>query len=395
MSRRRERTLPRALLAQSAALALGALAACGGAPPLPDGAERASAAAREADQASEAAPSSLHPVLSEAALREHLGVLTDDALAGRQAGSEGERAAARYVAQVLERAGVGPTPSLGRFQDFDASQGWEPAASPRSLSVLGWLPGTDAARAGELVVLGAHLDHLGAPNGVIHPGADDDASGVAVVLEVARALSARRSELGRPVVFAFFGAEELGLLGARAFVGEKAPKASAPSQPAFADPASIAVMVNVDMVGRTLFDFVGTVMVMRFLGIDPDASLGVIGMAPRPQLRAAAERAFAREGITLVGADDLPGVLQGLVEQQSNGRADSFAFERAGVPTLFFTNGVHVDYHQPSDTVDRLRVDLMAKRGRAIAELVVALSTMPKSQLPRSTGSPFAVKQGP
>jgi hypothetical protein len=138
-------------------------------------------------------------------------------------------------------------------------------------------------------------------------------------------------------------------------------------------------VVNVDMVGRTLVDVVGARMVMRLLGIDPEQSLGVIGMAPRPQLRAAAEPAFAGEGISLVGADDLPGVLRGLVEQPSTGRADSFAFERVGVPTLFFTKGVHVDCHQPSDTVDHLRVDLMAKRGRAVAELAQSVATSPQS----------------
>lgn len=362
---------------------------------MPDGAERASGAAREADEASGAAPASLAPVLSEAALLAHARALTDEALAGRQAGSEGERAAARYVAEVLEGAGVDPMPKVGRFHEFDASQGWEPAASPRSRTALGWLPGGDPALAGELVVVGAHLDHLGVRGGVIHPGADDDASGVAVVLEVARALSARRRELGRPVLFAFFGAEEIGLVGARAFVGEKAPRASAPAQPGLVDPASVAVMLNVDMVGRTLLDVVGAAMAMRLLGIDHEQSLGVVGMATRPQMRAAAERAFAAEGLALVGTEDLPAFLRGLVEQQSNGRADSFAFERAGVPTLFFTNGVHADYHRASDTVDRLRGDLMAKRGRAIAELVVALSTMPRSALPRSTGSPFVVKQAP
>lgn len=362
---------------------------------MPEGAERASAAAPEVDEASGAALSSLAPVLSEAALLTHVRALTDEALAGRQAGSEGERAAARYVAQVLEGAGVAGMPRAGRYHDFDSSQGWEPAASPRSRTALGWLPGADPALAGELVVVGAHQDHLGVRGGVIHPGADDDASGVAVVLEVARALSARRGELGRPVIFAFFGAEEIGLVGARAFVGEKAPRATAPAQPALVDPASVAVMVNVDMVGRTLLDVVGAAMAMRLLGIDHEQSLGVVGMATRPAMRAAAERAFAAEGLALVGTEDLPGFLRGLVEQQSNGRADSFAFERAGVPTLFFTNGVHADYHQPSDTVDRLRGDLMAKRARALVELVVALSKLPSAELPRSTGSPFAVKKGP
>jgi Zn-dependent M28 family amino/carboxypeptidase len=89
-----------------------------------------------------------------------------------------------------------------------------------------------AALAGELVVVGAHLDHLGVRGGVLHPGADDDASGVAVVLEVARALSARRGELGRPVSFAFFVAEEIGHVGARTLSARRPPARARPRSPA-------------------------------------------------------------------------------------------------------------------------------------------------------------------
>lgn len=325
----------------------------------------------------------------------HVRALASEALGGRYAGSDGERQASLYISGVLDASGVGPLPPDRRFHELDARGGWWEAASPRSRNVLGHLASSDAVLAGEIVVVGAHYDHLGRRGGETYLGADDNASGVAVVLEIARALAPRRAELGRSVLFAFFGAEEIGLLGARAFVAEAPPRAAGPVSEAVVPPEAIAVMINVDMVGRTLLDHVGASIPMRAMGIDPERALGVIGLGGRPALRAFVDRAFGEQGLTAIGTEDLPPVLQQLVEEQSDGRGDSFPFERAGVPSLFFSNGTHSDYHEPSDTPDRLRPDLMARRGRAIAELVVALSRAPRADLPRSTGSPFGALARP
>src|SRR5438445_446181 len=88
----------------------------------------------------------------------------------------------------------------------------------RAANVVGILPGTDPARAGEAIVIGAHYDHLGRVDGVVHPGADDNASGPAVALGLARAFAAAGG-MRRTLVVALFGAEELRLIGSRHHVG--------------------------------------------------------------------------------------------------------------------------------------------------------------------------------
>src|SRR2546427_12178155 len=108
----------------------------------------------------------------------------------------------------------------------------------RAVNVVGILPGHDPALADEAVVIGAHFDHLGRVDGDVYPGADDNASGTAVVLGLARAFAASGGT-ARTLVFALFGAEELGLIGSRHYVGH-------PVVPL----AQTVAMVNFDMVGR-------------------------------------------------------------------------------------------------------------------------------------------------
>jgi hypothetical protein len=294
-----------------------------------------------------------HAPDGEEALMRHVEVLADPGLEGRAAGSDGEARAADYVAAELQRAGLAP-----RRQPV-------PLADGASVNVYALLPGTGAPDDG-VVVVGAHLDHLG-PG---FPGAEDDASGVAVVLELARALAARRGELGRSVLFAFFGAEERGLLGSAAFV-------RAPPVPR----ARLAVMVNLDMIGRPLVDQPLLAAARPALGIDGARAVGLLGARRRPALRALVDEACATAGVVAVAPQDLPPAVDREVSRQSEGRGDSASFEAAGVPALFFSSGESSDYHRPSDTPDRLRPDVMARRARALAAVVLAASRAPRETL--------------
>ena len=184
--------------------------------------------------------------------------LASPALRGRGSGTIDEQVTATHLAKALERAGIeAPGDPPVRFQSvsFGAS---------KSQNVLGIIrpPGNTTASTIPVLVLGAHYDHLGVKDGEIYPGADDNASGTAAVLAVARALVARRSELGRPVVIAFFGAEETGMNGSRAFV----TSGVVPRDSVFA-------MVNVDMVGRPLADQAILLPALALAGIDPNASV--------------------------------------------------------------------------------------------------------------------------
>ena len=204
----------------------------------------------------------------------------------------------------------------------------------RAANVIGILPGTDPALASEAVVVGAHYDHLGRADGVVYPGADDNGSGTAVVLGLARAFAAAGGA-GRTLVFAFFGAEELGLIGSRHYV----------NRPAIPLDRTVA-MVNFDMVGRL-----------------QGRPLNVGGGDSGSRLRALVVDAARADGVTI----DVNG--------SPYGPSDHSRFYAAGVPVLFFYTGGHSDYHQPSDTADKIDAAGMARVADIGARVVDRLAT--------------------
>lgn len=190
----------------------------------------------------------------------------------------------------------------------------------RAANVIGVLPGADPALAGEAVVIGAHYDHLGLDGAMVYHGADDNASGTAVVLELARSLAATRP--ARTLVFILFAGEEIGLLGSGHHV----------RQPSAVPVERMAAMLNFDMVGR----LAGRRLLVG--GVDTGAGF-------RPLVEAAGRDA----GLDL----DLRG--------GGSGPSDHARFYAADVPVLVFHSGRHADYHQPSDTTEKLDTAGMAK----------------------------------
>ena len=189
----------------------------------------------------------------------------------------------------------------------------------RGVNVVGIVPGTDPGLAAEALVVGAHYDHLGRQGGVLYPGADDNASGTAVVVGLARAF-ASAGGAPRTLVVALFGGEELGLLGSGHYVRQ-------PAVPL----AQTVAMINFDMVGRIRED--------RLIvhGADSGSSYGdVLATAARDGVR-----------LDVRGSPDAP--------------SDHTRFYEAGVPVLFFTAGHHPDYHRPTDTADRIDAAGMAR----------------------------------
>ncbi len=192
-----------------------------------------------------------------------------------------------------------------------------------------------------VVVVGAHYDHLGyggrdslAPEKhEPHLGADDNASGTAAVLEVARLLAARKSELRRDVVFALFTGEESGALGSSRFTR------SPPGGVAMKD---VVAMLNLDMVGR-----------LR------GGKLAVLGTESAEEWNGLLPAACERAGLECAGSGD------------GYGPSDETPFYAAGVPVLFFFTGVHSDYHKPSDTADRVNETGLAMVASLAADLAV------------------------
>jgi membrane-associated protease RseP (regulator of RpoE activity) len=211
----------------------------------------------------------------------------------------------------------------------------------RTANVIGILPGRDSKLREEAVVVGAHYDHLGrggegslAPDagGAIHPGADDNASGVAALLGLARAF-AEAGGTPRTLVFAAFAGEEMGLLGSAHYVRR-------PSHPI----DRTVLMLNLDMVGR-----------LR------QRTLYVGGADSGTGLRA------------LVAAH--AGGLVLSLHGDPFGRSDHTSFYAAGRPVLFLFTGAHADYHRPSDTGDKIDADGLAEVTAFAARVVDAIAT--------------------
>ncbi len=186
-------------------------------------------------------------------------------------------------------------------------------------NVLAWLPG----QSDEYVIIGAHYDHLGRGNfdslapsqiGQIHPGADDNASGTAGVLELARLLAPQRGKLKRSILFMDFAGEELGLLGSAEWVKE-------PTRPL----AKAVAMINMDMIGRIKDDKV-------YIG----------GVGTGSTFKAVLEQA---EKDTPFKVESSPG---------GYSSSDHTSFVTKKIPVLFFFSGLHSDYHKPSDTWDKI-----------------------------------------
>jgi len=226
--------------------------------------------------------------------------------------------------------------ALGLTASVEVSLAQERA---RTSNVAGLLPGADPARRGECVVVGAHYDHLGfggenslAPGAhEVHPGADDNASGVAALLAIARAFAAEGAP-ARTLLFVAFTGEEMGLLGSAEFV--RAPPPACPLD-------HLQLMVNLDMVGRPRQ---GKVYVE---GVDTARGL-------RDQVAA-----LDREPPALPLAPTLIG--------DGYGPSDQTSFYAKGVPVLFFFTGAHADYHRPTDTADKIDPEGL----RAVARLAM------------------------
>jgi len=280
----------------------------------------------------------LDPVRADE-LAEHVDVLAADLFEGREVGTKGARLAAGYLVDALETIdGLRPAGSDGWFHEFRFRYpDRERFEKTPGRNVAALLPGSDAELFDEVVVVGAHYDHVGygrhgnslGDAGRVHNGADDNASGTAAVLEIAEALATRPGGTRRSILFLFFSGEEIGLAGSRAFV-------EAPTVPLDA----IVAMLNLDMIGRVQRD----TLLVGGTGTSPGFSALVRGLC-------------GEMGIDLVE------------ETAGTAPSDNLAFYEAGIPSMFVFSGVHGDYHRPGDDSWRVNAEGM----RLATELVLAI----------------------
>jgi aminopeptidase YwaD len=286
------------------------------------------------------------------AIHRDVAYLADDRLEGRATGSAGNDSAAAYIArrysalglsQILQGAptSCAPMKCAGFLQRFVArgaemAHNGHPEGVP-SQNVVAVVPGSDPALRGQYIVIGAHYDHLGrSSSGALDPeakdairnGADDNASGTAAVMELARLFAARPTK--RSVIVANFSGEELGLLGSQWFV-EHAPVSM----------DSIAAMVNFDMVGRLKND-----------------KLIIYGVATAKELPAIVDSANVAPRLVISAVGD------------GFGPSDHSSFYTKGIPVLHFFTDLHDDYHKATDDIEKINAPGEA-RVVALAERVV------------------------
>lgn len=273
-----------------------------------------------------------------------VGFLADDELEGREAGQHGSRLAARYIVSRLKETGIAPWDSLGYFQPFEGYRKerqqkgcWE--VDPDSIAtikegvhrclsmgnVLGVVPGK---RQDEFVVVGAHFDHLGTDPALvddqIYNGADDNASGVSAVLQIAKAFMETGKQPLRTVIFAFWDGEEIGLLGSKYFTQT------------FPSIERVKGYLNFDMIGRNT-DNARPEHVVYFY----TASHPVFGE-------------WLKEDIHQYGFRLQPDYRSW--DKPVDG-SDNASFARFEVPIIWYHTDGHPDYHQPSDHADKLNFE--------------------------------------
>ena len=286
---------------------------------------------QEGAQKAEAAKPVERKKIDAARLLEDVRALSADEMEGRGAGTKGGELARAFVVRRFTESGLGPL-----WSSFE--QPFDLPSKGRGVNVVGYVRGTKYPE--RLIVVTAHYDHLGVRDGRVYNGADDNASGVAVLLQ----LAAHYNGVARPehtLVFAALDAEELGLVGARELVKRlKAEK------------RDVALDVNLDMVGHS-----------------ERGELYAAGTYHTPALRPALERVAAGAPVKLLLGHDRPEQGQGDWTNQS----DQYAFHRAGVPFVYFGVEEHKDYHRHTDDFDTLTQDFFVGAAETVLEAVSAL----------------------
>ena len=285
--------------------------------------------------------------ITEKELSEHLYTYASDEFEGRDTGAPGQKKAVEYIRNYYKSIGIEPGDLEGDyFQEMTLTMRGRRGQKPKTVeteNVIAIIKGSE--KPDEYVIITAHLDHVGITDGEIYNGADDDGSGTVALLEIAEAFK-KAADKGkgpkRSVVFLHVTGEEKGLLGSAYYTDN-------PVYPL----ANTVVNLNVDMIGR----------------IDPT------------------RREKNRDYIYLIGSDHDSVDLHNLSEQTNTEsvnmtldyrfndkndpnrfyyRSDHYNFAKNGIPIIFYFTGTHADYHQPSDTPDKIEYDLLEMRSRLI-----------------------------
>ena len=286
------------------------------------------------------------PVFSREHLLEHVEYLASDELGGRGLGTLGMKKAADYIVTQFTEAGLAPAGDDGQYRQlFPVDEGED--GKPHAIAnIIGVIPGSDPALSGQAVLVTAHYDHLGHgwpdvradERGKIYNGADDNASGVAILIELAKLLASEPAP-ERSIVFIAFSGEESGLQGSRYYTEHPEPTAL----------DGIIGVVNMDTIGRL-----------------EGRDIFVFGAG------SASEWPHIFRGIGFTAGIGSQSITSNLAS------SDHQSFIDKGIPGVQISSGANLDYHRPTDTADKIDGAGMVKAAIFVKETVVYLAQRPE-----------------
>lgn len=282
---------------------------------------------------------------------EHLTILASDEFEGREAGKPGGLKAANYIAEQFQKMGLTPPLNGSYFQDVPLtipetnteSDTMQLSLDTRAPNVLGYLEGSDLKD--ELVVISAHYDHVGIhTDGEIFNGADDNASGTAGILEIAKAFSKSKKEGNGPrrsLLFIGFTAEEKGLVGSKYYA----------DHPTFPLENTVANL-NIDMIGRVVAEYESNPDYLYIIGSDKLSST-------LHQISEDANATYTKLHLDYKfnSPEDPMRVYY---------RSDHYNFAKNGIPVVFYFDGIHEDYHKVTDTIEKINFEQLIKRAKLV-----------------------------
>ncbi len=289
-------------------------------------------------------------------LKKNLYVIASDEMEGRDTGSPGQKRAGEYMVNYYKSLGISYPKALGSYYqkvpaDFMKKRGG--GNLPDSENILAFIEGSE--RPEEIVVISGHYDHVGTRNGVVYNGADDDGSGTVAVMEIAKAFQAAKKAGNGPkrsILFLHVTGEEHGLFGSEYYT----------DHPVF-PLANTVVDLNIDMIGRDDPENRGKQYVY-VIGSDMLSSqLKVINEAANKMTN----------NLELNYKYDDPNDTERLYY-----RSDHYNFAKNNVPVAFFFDGIHEDYHKPTDDVEKIDYNLLAKRAQLVFATAWELANRPQ-----------------
>lgn len=355
----------------------------------------------------------------ETNLRKHVTYLASDKLEGRRTGETGATYAAGYIANQFAKLKLKPGAKAANgkpnyMQPFSYSPVRDPHSAPADptkvatpnsktgYNIIGILDGNDKVLRNEAIVIGAHYDHLGrggqgslSTNSTdIHHGADDNASGTAAIIELARAF-AKEKKNKRTIIFIAFSGEEDGLFGSKYYV----------SNPVFPLDKTVA-MINLDMVGRLndnklTVGGIGTASEWKSI-VNAKNMQGNVALLANVAHSPIKNVTFTPKTSGKAEAAVIYPNFQLQLNEDGFGPSDHSSFYGKQIPVLFFFTGTHLDYHKPTDTADKINysgLQLIVSYVTAIAKAVDENATRPtytvaKSATPQGTRMGFSVSLG-